>query len=57
MKGIITIVGQGPDAAAIAADRNNKQVILKDYTPFTELFNKLLMMIVRTTAAAASNPK
>ena len=34
VKGTITVVGQGADAVAIAANRNNKQVIFKDFAPF-----------------------
>ena len=35
MKGTTTAAGQGADAAAIAAGRNNKQVLFKNCTPFT----------------------
>ena len=40
VKGIITVVGQGSDAAAIASDWNNKQVIFKECQPFTDFINK-----------------
>ena len=40
VKGTMTVVGQEPDDAAIAADKNNKQVIFKDCTPFTAFHNK-----------------
>ena len=32
-----TIVGQGVDATAIQAERNNKQVIFKNSAPFTDV--------------------
>ena len=36
VKGTITLVGQAADSAAIQADRNNKQVIFKNFEPFTD---------------------
>ena len=37
----LTVVGQGNDAAAIAAERNNKQVIFKNCAPFTSWISKI----------------
>ena len=36
VKGTITLVGQAADSAAIQADRNNKQVIFKNFELFTD---------------------
>ena len=36
MKETITVVGQGGNEAAIAADRNNKKVVFKNCAPFTD---------------------
>ena len=40
VKGTIS-VGQGTDTAAIAADRNNKQVIFKNCALFTDCVNEI----------------
>ena len=40
VKGNVTVGGQGPNAAAIEADRNNQQVIFKNCAPFTDGINK-----------------
>ena len=37
----MTVFGQGVDAAAIAADRNNKQVAFKNCAPFTDCNSKI----------------
>ena len=37
----ITIAGAGADAEAIAADRNNKQAILKNSAPFTDCVTEI----------------
>ena len=34
LSGTITVVGAGPNAAAITANRNNKQAIFQNWTPF-----------------------
>ena len=36
VKGTITLVGKGADAAAIQPDRSDKQVIFKNSAPFTD---------------------
>ena len=36
LKGTITVLGQGADAAAIAAGRINREVIFKNCSPFTD---------------------
>ena len=41
MKGFITLVGQGADAVAITADKNNKQVIFKNYASFTNCISDM----------------
>ena len=41
MKGFITLVGQGADAAAITTDKNNKQVIFKNYALFTNCISDM----------------
>ena len=41
VKGIITLIGQGADAAEIQADRNNKQVIFKNSAPFTDCITEI----------------
>ena len=41
VKGTITVVGQGADAVAIAANRNNKQVIFKDFAPFSGCISEI----------------
>ena len=40
MKGIRIVVGQGAVAEAIAADRNNKEIIFKNCAPFTDCVSK-----------------
>ena len=35
-KGTITVIRQGADALAIVVDRNNRQVIFKNYSPSTD---------------------
>ena len=37
VKGTIKLVGKGPDAATIAANRNDKEVIFKNCVLFTKL--------------------
>ena len=37
----ITAVGQGADAAAIAADRNDKEVVFKNCAPFLKCITKI----------------
>ena len=39
-KGTIAIFGQRVDAAAIAADKNNKHVMLRNCAPFTDCISK-----------------
>ena len=34
--GTITITGVGDDAAAIKANKRNKEVVFKNYAPFTD---------------------
>ena len=41
VKGAITVIGHRSDAAAVAADRNNKQVIFKNCVPFTDCIGKI----------------
>ena len=41
VRGTITVVGQGADAAAIAVDRKNKQVIFKNCAPFSGYINEI----------------
>ena len=41
MKGFITLARQGADAAAIAADKNSKQVIFKNYASFTNCISDM----------------
>ena len=41
MKETITVVGQGGNEAAIAADRNNKKVVFKNCAPFTDCNNEM----------------
>ena len=41
IKGTITVVGQGAVDAAIAADRNNKQAILKNCVPFISCISEM----------------
>ena len=36
VRGTITVIADGANAAATAADRNNKQVIFKNCAPFTD---------------------
>ena len=36
VKGTITLVGEGADAAAIQADGNNKHTIFKNSAPFND---------------------
>ena len=36
VSGTITVVGAGADVVAIAADRDNKQVLFKNCAPFTD---------------------
>ena len=40
-EGVITIVGQGADDAAIAADRNDKKVVFKNCVPFMKCMSKI----------------
>ena len=40
-EGKITVVGQGADDAAFAANRNNKQVVFKKCTPFIKCITKI----------------
>ena len=47
VKGTITVVGQGPDAAGVAGDRNNKQVIFKNFAPFTDCISEIKKHKVR----------
>ena len=46
VKGIITVAGQGADTAAIAADRNNKEVIIENYAQFTDCISEMNNTIV-----------
>ena len=41
MGGTITVVGREADAAVRTADRNNKQAIFKNCTPFTDCINEI----------------
>ena len=41
VKGIITLIGQGADAAEIQADRNNKQVTFTNSAPFTDCITEI----------------
>ena len=41
VKGIIRVVGQGADAAAIAIDGNNKQAIFKNCASFTDCISEI----------------
>ena len=41
IKGTITLVGKGADTTAIQADINNKQVILKNSTPFINCITEM----------------
>ena len=41
IKGTIILVGKGADTAAIQADINNKQVILKNSTPFINCITEM----------------
>ena len=41
VKWTIIVVGHGADAAAIAADRNDNQVILKNCAPFTDCIREI----------------
>ena len=40
VEGKITIVGKGANAAEIAADRNNKEVVFKNCAPFIKCISK-----------------
>ena len=40
-KGRITVVGQGADAASIAVDRNDKEVVFKNCALFTSCISKI----------------
>ena len=40
VEGKITIVGKGANAAKIAADRNNKEVVFKNCAPFIKCISK-----------------
>ena len=40
LEGRVTVVGQGANAAAIAADINIKEVVLKNCAPFTNSISK-----------------
>ena len=41
VKGTITVVGQGQNDAVITADRNNKQVVFKNWAPFTSCISDM----------------
>ena len=41
VEGRITVVGQGADDAAIAADRSNKEVVFKSCAPFIKCMSKI----------------
>ena len=41
VEGRITVIGQGSDAAEIAGERNNKETVFKNYTPFIKCINKI----------------
>lgn len=41
LKKTITVAGEGVDAAAIESDGNNNQVVLKNYTPFTDCISEI----------------
>ena len=40
VEGKITVVGQGANAAEIAADRNNKEAVFKNCAPFIKCISK-----------------
>ena len=40
-EGRITVFEQGADASAIAADRNDKEVVFKNCVPFIKCINKI----------------
>ena len=40
-EGRITVVEQGANASAIAADRNDKEVVFKNCVPFIKCINKI----------------
>ena len=40
-RGTITVVGAGVENAARATDRNNKQVLFKNCTPFTDCISEI----------------
>ena len=40
-RGTIIVVGAGVETAARAADRNNKQVLFKNCTPFTDCISEI----------------
>ena len=46
VKGTITLVGEGAEAAAIEADENNKQAIFKDCAIFTDCITEIYNTIV-----------
>ena len=41
VRGKVTIVGQGVNGTAIAADRNDKEVVFKNCAPFTSCISKI----------------
>ena len=41
VKWTITVIGEGTDDAAIAADRNNKQLVFKNWAPFTSCISDM----------------
>ena len=41
MKGTVTVIGQGADTAAMAAGKNNKQVIIKSCSLLTDCINEI----------------
>ena len=41
LEGRITVVWQGADAVSIAADRNDKEIVFKNYAPFINCISKI----------------
>ena len=41
VKGTIALIGRGANAVSIRTDRNNKRVIFKHYTPFTDCITEI----------------
>ena len=41
VKGKITIIGEGDDTAARQADKRNKEVVFKNYAPFSDCISEI----------------